>query len=360
VLLAAGSRVRRLRLTRIDDAGARAVEAVATDPSVYEPFSGPPRAPGAGQGLSIAGRPLVVFLDLPLLTGEEIPWAPHAAAFASPWPGAVPILRSAGSANFKLDTSLARPAAIGETTADFFSGPTWRWDEAGALEIRLYNGACASLDDLSVLGGANALAVENEDGDWEVLQYAQAELTAPNRWRLTRLLRAQAGTQDAMRGPVAAGARVVLLDRAPVQLALRQDERLLPFNYLYGPQGRPVSDPAWRQATLAFAGVGLRPLSPVHLDARWQDGDLVLTWVRRTRIGGDSWDQTDVPLAEETEEYEVAIGARVATVSEPRLVYTAAEIAEDGGVAAPLRFSVAQLSTTYGRGAAAEAEVWFA
>src|SRR4029077_13203215 len=97
---------------------------------------------------------LLVFLDLPLLKGDEVAWAPYAAAFAGPWPGAVLVLRSASDSGYRLDTALTLPAAIGETTADFYSGPLWRWDETGSLAIRLYNGACAARDDLAVLVGA--------------------------------------------------------------------------------------------------------------------------------------------------------------------------------------------------------------
>ncbi len=370
VLLDAGGRVRRLRLTEIDDAGARQIQAVATDPSIYEPLVGPSRAPGQTQSTSQTGRALCVFLDLPLLTGNEIAWAPYAAAFASPWPGAVLVLRSASDANYTLDTALTRPATIGETLNDFFPGPAWRWDETQTLQIKLYNGALSSLDDLSVLGGANALAVQNADGDWEVLQFAAAALTAPNQWSLSRLLRGQAGTEDAMRDPVAAGARVVLLDAAPEQLTLQQNEYALPFNYLWGPQGKAISDPAYQGAALQFKGIGLRPLSPVRLSAAWQaDGDLLLAWIRRTRIGGDSWDQTEVPLGEESEAYDVEIidasGAvirAVAALPSPSLTYAAADIAADfpGGLPSPFRFTVYQLSATCGRGVGATAEIWFA
>lgn len=363
VLLDAGGRVRRLRLTRIGDAGARSIEALATDPSVYEPLTGPSRAPGAGQDLALPGRALLAFLDLPLLTGAEVPWAPRAAAFANPWPGAVLVLRSASESNYVLDTALALPAGIGETTADFHSGPAWRWDETGSLSIRLYNGSCASLDDLSVLGGANVLAVQNEDGAWEVLQYATATLTAPGRWTLTRLLRGQAGTESAMRDPVAAGARVVLVDRALVQLALRQDETRLPFHYLWGPQGKPISDPSYQGAVETFAGLGLRPLSPVRLAAAWRGGDLALSWIRRTRIGGDSWDQPDVPLGEDAEAYEIEIAGttRVISASAPFATYGAADIAADfpGGLPVPFRFTVYQLSASFGRGVGTTAAIHF-
>jgi hypothetical protein len=36
-------------------------------------------------------------------------------------------------------------------------------------------------------------------------------------------------------------------------------------------------------------------------------GDLAISWIRRTRLGGDSWDAAEVPLGEETERYEVDI-----------------------------------------------------
>src|SRR5262249_14402893 len=160
---------------------------------------------------------------------------------------------------------------------------------------------------------------------------AAAALAAPGRWTLSRLLRGQAGSEGAMRDPVPAGARVVLLDRAPAQLALTQDQVKLPFHYLWGPKGKGLSDPAFQGGVMSFDGTGLRPLSPVHLSAVWRGGDLILSWIRRTRIGGDSWDQTEVPLGEESEQYQVAIGARVFTATSPTVTYTAAEIAADGG-----------------------------
>jgi hypothetical protein len=52
------------------------------------------------------------------------------------------------------------------------------------------------------------------------------------------LLRGQGGTESAMRIPIAAGARVVILDDALKPLGLSQSEYALPFNYLYGPQGK--------------------------------------------------------------------------------------------------------------------------
>jgi hypothetical protein len=370
VLLDAGGRTRRLRIAEIRDAGSRQMQAVATDPSIYEAIVGPQRLPGGTQGLTFSGRALAVFLDLPLLTGNETPWAPHAAAVARPWPGSVLVLRSAGDANYALDTALALPATIGATTADFHAGPAWRWDETGALQIRLTNGTLASLDDLSVLGGANAIAIQNADGDWEVLQFAAATLTAPNQWTLAHLLRGQAGTEAAMRPAIAAGARVVLLDGALKQLGLEQSEYALPFNYLWGPQGKPISDPAYQGAAMQFKGVGLRPLSPVQLRAAFTaNGNLSLSWIRRDRDpASDSWDQVEIPMSESSESYDIEILdvssnviRTISAVSSPSLTYIAADIASDfpSGLPSPFRFIVYQLSSTVGRGVGTEGRFGF-
>ena len=359
IVFASGGRDHRLRLTQIDDAAARAIAAVATDPSIYEPLTGPSRGPLAAQSLAPPGRALAVFLDLPLLTGNEVPHAPTVAAFAAPWPGAVQVLKSASDSNFALSRALTRAATLGRTTADFYSGPVWRWDAVNALHLRLNAGTLSAKDDLAVLGGANALAIQNADGEWEIVQFAAATLTAPNQWTLTHLLRGQSGTEGAMRNPVAAGARVVILDGATAQLDLAQNETTLPFFYAWGPQGKALSDPSWQTAQLQFQGIGLRPLSPVHLCARRQSGDVVLSWIRRTRQGGDNWDQTDVPLAEESERYDVEIlngsGAVVRTVTAnpaTTYTYTAAQIAADfpSGLPYPFHYRVYQLSAAFGRG----------
>lgn len=369
VMLAADGRTHRLRLTGIDDGKERAIEAVATDPSLYEPLTGASRTPGMLQNLAPVGRALAVFLDLPLLTGTEKEWAPHVATFASPWPGSVQVLRSAATSNYVLDTALIHPAAIGQLLVDFPAAPPWRWDLTNSLSIRLSQGSLASSDDLSVLGGANVIAVQNASGEWEIVQFADATLVAANQWSLSRLLRGQAGSEAA--SGALAGARVVLLDGALQQLALLANEATLPFNYLWGPNGKAISDPAFQGAALQFKANGRRPYAPCRLRAAYaaNGADLVLGWIRRDRApSSDSSDQSEIALSEASESYDVEIlsasGAVVrtfASVASPSLTYSAAQIASDfpSGLPSPFRFTVYQLSTTYGRGPGTTASVLF-
>ena len=367
VTLTIGGRARRLRMTEIGDAGARAVSAVMTDPSIYESVNGPDRGVSALQSVTVAGRAILAFLDLPLLRGDEVPHAPHVAAYATPWPGSVLVYRSASNSNYELDTQLATAGTMGELSFDFYAGPAGRWDKGNQLWVMLYSGALSSVSDIDLFGGANTLAVENAGGEWEIVQFREAELVGPGQWKLTTLLRGQAGTETAMRNPVAAGARIVVLNRAAAQLDLTFDARALPFFYRWGPNGKPISDSAYQTAQRQFASVGLRPLSPVQIRARWPTvaGDIVISWKRRTRLGGDSWEQLDVPLAEESESYEIDIfnGANVVRTLQsiaPQVTYTLAQQTADfGGQQWSLSVAVYQMSAVFGRGAGRNATLYY-
>ena len=96
----------------------------------------------------------------------------------------------------------------------------------------------------------------------------------------------------------------------------------------------------------------------MHLKARKNlaTGDIHLSWIRRTRIGGDNWQAPDVPLGEEGELYAIGIhdGAavkRTLSSATPEAIYTAAMQMEDfGGPVALLDWSVRQMSAAFGRG----------
>ena len=79
-----------------------------------------------------------------------------------------------------------------------------------------------------------------------------------------------------------------------------------------------------------------------------------MTWIRRTRIGGDRWDTPEVPLAEESERYLLRVmrGAQVlreVTLERSNWVYQQAARVADGADAGK-RIEVAQLSASFGAG----------
>jgi hypothetical protein len=361
VELTANARTHLLRITEVGEHGARDTEALGLDPDVYAAALGASRTRGGSVGV-IAGTPLVVFLDLPLLRGDEPPAAGYVAAAQTPWPGPVAIYRSPEDTGFQLQALVLAPAVTGVTLDPLPAGPAWRLDRATTVRVKLEHGALASVTELALLGGANAAAIRNEDGVWEVLQFLTAVLTAPATYTLSGLLRGQAGSEHAMRSPLGAGARFVLLDGAPARIDMTEDEIGLAFHWKCGPASRDIGAPNYVDVDHAFAGEGLKPLSPVHVRAtRSGGGDLAITWVRRTRIGGDSWDGIDVPLGEAEERYEIDIldGAdvvRTLTATSPAATYTAAEQTADfGAPQSSVSLRLYQISATRGRGTPADA-----
>ncbi|RJF94570.1 hypothetical protein D3874_01665 [Oleomonas cavernae] len=353
------------RITRVSDDRQRTVEAIGVEPSA--------RPAGLAGGRPVGGETLppplglaLAFLDLPLLTETALPHAAWVAASSVP-AAPVAVMDSVAGDSFALDTVLPVSATMGETLYDFYNGPTDFWDEGNVLGVELYGGTLAAADREALLAGpVNALALRNGDGDWEIVQFAQVKLLAPRRYNLSGLLRGRLGTEQAMRAPLAAGAAVVLLDGALRQLDMGLAERHLERYYRWGPAALPMTDPAWAAASFTPRAVGLRPYAPVHVaGVRDGAGNLAITWVRRTRLGGAWADLGDVALGEEVEAYEVDIldGAgpavkRTIAVTAPAAGYSAAQaMADFGYVPAAVVVRVAQVSTLYGRGLAATATI---
>ena len=236
IRLAHDGRLVDLRLVSIADAEARGIEAVRQDRATYDLPPGDPRAASLTRAV-VFGAPDAVLMDLPQLTEDQPAHRPFVAAHAVPWPGEMAVFRSPSTDGFELLTTFGSRARIGALVSDFYAGPTSRFDLGNALVVDLLTGTLESVTDLTLFGGANALAIESAPGVWEIVQAGAAELLAPGRYRLTRLLRGQRGTEGAMGNPAPAGARVVVLDdragvaadrrgrsRHPVELAHRPGE----------------------------------------------------------------------------------------------------------------------------------------
>lgn len=353
-----------LRLVSIADADARGIEAVRQDREAYDLAPGASRPSALSQAV-VFGAPEAVLLDLPQLIEDQAAHRPFAAAHAVPWPGEIAVFRSPSTDGFELLTTFGTRARIGTLVSDFYAGPTSRFDLGNALVVDLLTGTLESVTDLTLFGGANALAIESAPGVWEIVQAGSADLIAPGRYRLTRLLRGQRGTEGSMADPAPAGARVVVLDDSLASLPIAEADLGIPWNWRTGPASRPVSDETYLAQALTPAGVGLRPFSVSHVAQPWRTprtpGDLTIRWTRRSRaLAADNWGGLEVPLAEELEAYEVEVlnGAtvkRVLSTATTSATYTAADQTADWGAplgpGESLTIRIFQLSALVGRGA---------
>ncbi|MDV7269978.1 glycoside hydrolase TIM-barrel-like domain-containing protein [Thioclava sp. A2] len=346
---------RRYRIDRAEQAEAISVEAVRVEPAVYQPSD------EAEEEVRVAAyMPPVpvtpIFLDLPLMTGQEVPHAPHVAAVASPWPGSVAVYSALEDDGYALNTTLESAAIVGETLTPLRATRTGLWDRGAPLRIRLVRGSYSGASDARVFAGANLMAIGDGVSDsWELFQFAEAEPVQPGVWEVRRRLRGQLGTDALMPEVWPEGSVVVLMNAAVEQINLLPSARNLTRHYRIGSALRGYDDASYSHTVRAFSGVGLRPLSPAHLRVVANSSGWDFSWLRRTRIDGDAWEAEDVPLGESAEQYRVRVrddmGAvrREVTLGTPLWHYAAAAKAGDG-IAGAFSVEVAQISDRYGEG----------
>jgi hypothetical protein len=345
---------RRFRVDRVEQAEGQILEAVRVEPGTLLPSS------RADETISV--RPYVapvpvlpVFLDLPLLTGEEVPHAPHVAVAAQPWPGSVAVWSSNEDAGYEINRLIGASAIVGVTESPLTAHRPGLWDNGPPLRVRIVGGELSSVSATSVLNGANALAIgDGSVANWEIIQFRDAQLVAPDIYELSCRLRGQLGTDGTVPEVWPVGSTVVLLDMTVAQIDLATSARGLARFYRVGLAARGYDDPNVVTRVEAFSGIGLRPYPVAHLRYSDQSGDLKFTWKRRTRIDGDSWQSAEVPLGEELEAYLVRITLGAANVAEygvssPEFTYTSTMRALDG-VTGAFDVSVAQVSQRFGAG----------
>jgi hypothetical protein len=236
----------------------------------------------------------------------------------------------------------AAPAVMGMALGILPPGGAALIDETAGVEVELLNDSLwlEGRNEAALVGGANLALIGSE-----LVQFGRVEPMGAGRFRLSRLLRGRMGTEWAA-ATHQAGEAFLLIERdalaviEPPSGALGGEVRLLA-------SGREDSDGV--EASVVFSGEALRPPAPVHLRAERQaNGDVALSWVRRSRRGWAWLSGGDTPLGEEREAYHVEIEGtgfrRAAATSAPQHLYSAAEQAVDGAAGA-VEVRVVQLGT---------------
>lgn len=344
------------RIDQMEQMGAISIEAVRVEPAVYQPSD--EAEEWVTPRTFAAPVPVYsVFLDLPLMSGQEVPHAPHLAATSTPWPNGVAVYSSDQDAGYVLNRQIAARAIVGETLSTLDRATHGIWDRGAPLRVHVPGGTLETVGVDQILNGANLMAIgDGTSQNWELFQFQAAMLVAPNTYDLSLRLRGQLGTDAVMPLSWPAGSIVVRMDGAPKQINLLSSERDLARHYRIGPAKRAYDDSSFSHQVEAFSGIGLRPLSVCQLRARTVSlGDVDISWVRRTRIDGDSWSAYEVPLGEPREIYAVRILAgstvrRSLTVGAPLWTYSAALRAADGLVGQPFDVEIAQISDAFGAG----------
>ena len=253
------------------------------------------------------------------------------AALASPapndWPGAALFISSDDASYAQEGQPQTVDPAFGQTTGtaresresvrlgrcEHAHSPAHQWDRF------------AGDTDENVLNGSNMLLVGSAAAGFEVVQFGNAVQNMDGSWTLSHLLRGRRGTEwacgfwgDFANGltthatgdlVVAASAPGVPIGGAGVE---RYPEPLALLNALRYYRGVTLGQDLTTVASQQFtiAGKDLYPYAPVKVGGTEDaNQNIILTWQRRTRIGGDGWGEgsNDLPLSEDFEAYQVDI-----------------------------------------------------
>ncbi len=309
---------------------------------------------------SSIGKPLALLLDIPRQMTEPSTQAVLvSAATAKPWAGIYDYASSPEENGFEIRKSSTRQATIAKLISALPAGPQGRWDYANNIHLKPVNGVFEGGSMLKVLNGENAIGVQTDTGNWEIIQFQNSELQSDGSYKLSKLLRAQLGSELEMEQGHSIGNYVVALNQGVEYLAMSDLEKNLPLQWRIGPGADPVSSASYAQQTLQFTDKASRPFSPVHIRSKkLPNDDVKIFWTRRSRIYGDDWQVNEIPLGESQEGYRVQIfdGAsmiREFDVTTPAAVYSgAAQIADFGMIPTTISMAVSQLDAFNNAGAA--------
>lgn len=246
-------------------------------------------------------------------------------------------------------------------------------DEVNTLTVYMNVGAdrLSSVTQLEMLNGANAAALIRSDGNPEIIQFRDVTVNDNGSVTLGGLLRGRRGT-EVFTGSHAAGDTFILLQSGyGAKIALSLGEQDATRYYKAVSSGQTFE----RTLTTSYASPmnDLKPYAVVNHKAILDgSNNITISWLRRTRIGGELKDYVGlVPINEDSEEYEIEIfsgptdtsptGTLVRTVtglgsSGPEYTYSAADQATDG-FSVPLTeitVKIYQISAQVGRGFAVE------
>lgn len=245
---------------------------------------------------------------------------------------------------YLLTLPLASVIGVLETQLGFISQNGW--DLSSSCEILMNNGSLFSVTEELQLHGKNLALIGNE-----VCSFRTVEITAAGTTKISKLLRGLRGTEPSV-VTHDIGSRFILLQR-PNLVFIPLDASLLGatiyFKAVY--PGHDLDDVI--PVTHEYLASNLQPVSPTNvIGKRKANGDVRITWERRTRMSHNPFLGIEAPVGQERRRFTVSIYkqsaptvlVRETTVEDAEeLIYTAAQQTTDGTTGVALNINTTQL-----------------
>lgn len=362
VTITAPSATYELRLTEINylPDGRLECKAKLNNVAVYTPTAVGQESTSPGQTLAFAGPSNFVPLDVPLLVDAmNTPGLlAGVGGYLDGWPGGTLMRSDDAGQTWSAVQGFGTGMVAGLAVNAIGAGRSDIIDAASRLNFRLHSGDLASVSLTAMLNGANWFAY-GAPGRWEIIGIQNLASESDGSLTGYDLLRGRFGSEWAMTTHLPYDELVLLdigaLKFVAMNIASLNQSRL----YRAVTNGRTFDSASDESAT--WTGVNLKPLAPVYLNGHREasSNDWTLTWIRRTRLGGEWVDGMDALLSEASESYDVEIWNSTYTtlkrtitgLTTPTCSYTnAQQVADFGSTQDTLYIKVYQLSATVGRG----------
>lgn len=333
----------RLRLvaTTLAEAFVQKLASAEDDAEVYTAQQTGVGSPSAPQVLLLPGPTEGFLLDIPLLRDVDSPGNLSSGiylatgAFRSGWSGAQITKSETGAAGpfapFETNTAKApwgylrnAIAAVPNVTHDIaemggdqrtsYPPELAEIDPDSTITVSMVEGASGleSKSLFEILNGQNVMVICNENDGPEVVSFTTVTPSGDDVI-LSGLIRGRRGTEEVgVQDGHPAGTRCVFLTTGnAVRKTLPLSDVAAFKTYRFKSLGEPFDTANLRDLVLTARDLKPYPVDPVDVDlpaGSRAASDVVVTWKRRTRLGGESDfldGVVDVPLGEESEAYEV-------------------------------------------------------
>jgi hypothetical protein len=224
------------------------------------------------------------------------------------WRGAR-IYRSLDGQTYQPIATISSAATWGSCVGTLADGDTGAFDATSTLTVQLNHGSLTTATEAALTADPllNLAAIGTENGGWELVQFATVTDNSDGTYTLDGMYRGRFGT-EIWTPDHAAGETFVVFDFATpttrrVSLALGERQQTRYYKAVtVGESPSVVSGRAFVNQARS-----LMPYAPCAVEGVLSGGDWTINFLRRPRIGGALADFVDVPLNEETEEYEIDI-----------------------------------------------------
>ncbi len=272
------------------------VSGVAYDPSNY----------GLGSDLYLryktlqhvsTGRTIFEILDLPMNT-EGVSIVKNGEVLD--WKGATLYICDDEGGDAQAIAGLYSDSICGVCSSLMPVGSSFVVDESSEVIVVLRGGQLESVRHEALLNSEENLALIGD----EIVQFRDAQLLGENQYKLSGFLRGRYSTEHLVEKH-RVGERFVLLNTLLASIPVSNNDIGQKKFYKAVSCGAVDGD----SHAFTYQNNYLKPFSVVNVTAerRGDDNNIMINWVRRSRVDSDLRDYIDVPLMEEFERYQVDI-----------------------------------------------------